>query len=255
MSPISSRKIVPLSASSNRPLRRASAEVNAPRSWPNSSLSSRFSGKRRAVDRDQVPLPVLARIVDRLGDQLLAGAGLPLDQDRALGPRDVPDQLEDLVHPRVLADDVVEAVVLLELLAELEAPRPASARFFERPVHDELQVGRVDRLGQEVVGAQPHRLDHPVDRAERGRDDRRDQHPALGDLADQLHPPHARHPQVGDQDAVVGRAQRGQRLLAARDRVDAQLVRFQELAELGREIGIVVDNQHFSAHTGGPLAF
>jgi hypothetical protein len=44
MSPISSRKIVPLSASSNLPLRLASAEVNAPRSWPKSSLSSRLSG-------------------------------------------------------------------------------------------------------------------------------------------------------------------------------------------------------------------
>ena len=118
MSPISSRKIVPLSASSNRPLRRASAEVNAPRSWPNSSLSSRVSGRAAQLIGDQVALPLLARVVDRLGDQLLARAGLALDQDRALGPGDVPDQLEDLVHLRVLADDVVEAVILLELLAE-----------------------------------------------------------------------------------------------------------------------------------------
>ena len=178
MSPISSRKIVPLSASSNRPLRRDSAEVNAPRSWPNSSLSSRFSGQRRAVDGDRFPCAVLARIVDGLGDQLLAGAGLPLDQDGALGPGDVADQLEDAVHPRVPADDVVEAVVLLELLAEpqdlvLQGP------LLEGAVHHELQVGRVDRLGQEVVGPEPHRLDDPVDRAERRGHDRRDQQPPL----------------------------------------------------------------------------
>ena len=67
-------------------------------------------------------------------------------------------------------------------------------------------------------------------------------------------PPMPGHPQVGDQDAVVGRAQRGQRLLPTRHRVDAQVIRFQELAKLRREIGIVVDNQHFSAHTNGPLA-
>src|SRR6478736_288288 len=44
MSPISSRNSVPPSASSNRPLRVATAPVNAPFSWPNSSLSSRSAG-------------------------------------------------------------------------------------------------------------------------------------------------------------------------------------------------------------------
>ena len=44
ISPISSRKIVPPSASSNRPSRRSAAPVNAPFSWPNSSDSSRVSG-------------------------------------------------------------------------------------------------------------------------------------------------------------------------------------------------------------------
>jgi hypothetical protein len=43
-SPISSRKIVPVCASSKRPLRCASAPVNAPFSWPNSSLSMIVSG-------------------------------------------------------------------------------------------------------------------------------------------------------------------------------------------------------------------
>jgi hypothetical protein len=43
MSPISSRKKVPLSATSNRPGLSATAPVNAPRRWPNSSESSRLS--------------------------------------------------------------------------------------------------------------------------------------------------------------------------------------------------------------------
>ena len=43
-SPISSRKIVPPSASSNRPVRRAIAPVNAPFSWPKSSLSTSPAG-------------------------------------------------------------------------------------------------------------------------------------------------------------------------------------------------------------------
>ena len=43
-SPISSRKMVPPDASSKAPMRRTSALVNAPRSWPNSSLSSSAAG-------------------------------------------------------------------------------------------------------------------------------------------------------------------------------------------------------------------
>src|SRR5687768_10449662 len=44
ISPISSRKMVPVSASSNRPSRRSAAPVNAPFSCPNSSDSSSVSG-------------------------------------------------------------------------------------------------------------------------------------------------------------------------------------------------------------------
>ena len=43
-SPISSRNSVPPCASSKAPLRFETAPVNAPRTWPNSSLSMRFSG-------------------------------------------------------------------------------------------------------------------------------------------------------------------------------------------------------------------
>ena len=45
ISAISSRKIVPPPAASNRPISRRTAPVNAPRSWPNSSLSNRVSGR------------------------------------------------------------------------------------------------------------------------------------------------------------------------------------------------------------------
>ena len=43
-SPISSRKTVPLEASSNFPSRRSPAPVKAPRSWPNNSFSMSVSG-------------------------------------------------------------------------------------------------------------------------------------------------------------------------------------------------------------------
>ena len=43
-SPTSSRNSVPVCASSKRPIRRSVAPVNAPRSWPNISLSTRSRG-------------------------------------------------------------------------------------------------------------------------------------------------------------------------------------------------------------------
>ena len=44
ISPISSRKSVPPSASSKSPVLSSEASVNDPRTWPNNSLSKRFSG-------------------------------------------------------------------------------------------------------------------------------------------------------------------------------------------------------------------
>ncbi len=45
ISPISSRKIVPVSARSKRPIFLLVAPVKAPFSWPNSSLSNSWSGR------------------------------------------------------------------------------------------------------------------------------------------------------------------------------------------------------------------
>ena len=52
-SPISSRNSVPPEASSNLPGRASWASVNAPFSWPNSSLSSSVSVIARAIHRDE----------------------------------------------------------------------------------------------------------------------------------------------------------------------------------------------------------
>jgi hypothetical protein len=49
ISPISSRKTVPPSALSSNPRFCMRASVNAPRSWPNSSLSSSCSGSAEQV--------------------------------------------------------------------------------------------------------------------------------------------------------------------------------------------------------------
>jgi hypothetical protein len=58
--------------------------------------------------------------VQRLGDQLLAGAALALDENGRAAGRDLGYQVEDPQHRLALADDVFEVVALLERALELD---------------------------------------------------------------------------------------------------------------------------------------
>ena len=93
-------------------------------------------GQRGAVDRDERPAPPGREVVDRLGDQLLAGAALALDQHRARHRRHLLDLDQHLLDRRALADD---AGALLEP-APLDQP--------PRGLHHLLGPGRLHhRLG------------------------------------------------------------------------------------------------------------
>ena len=57
-------------------------------------------GQGPAVHGKERFLAAAAQVVDRLGDQLLAGAGLAADQDAGVGPGHAADQVVDLLHGR-----------------------------------------------------------------------------------------------------------------------------------------------------------
>ena len=105
ISPISSRKRVPRSASSKRPLRCCSAPVKAPRSCPKSSLSmilaessAQWSFTKRSSFRGR-------ELMDGLRDQLLPRSGLAVDEHGRPRRRDLDDLvLEVLHHPRVAGE-------------------------------------------------------------------------------------------------------------------------------------------------------
>src|SRR5690606_20115237 len=61
---------------------------------------------RPAIDRDERLVVPLALGVDRAGDELLAGAALPEDQDRGVGRRDAPDEPVDALHERMVPDEL-----------------------------------------------------------------------------------------------------------------------------------------------------
>ena len=63
------------------------APVNAPRRWPKSSLSSSVSGSAAQLTATNGPSARALGAVDAARDQLLAGAGLALDQHRRSATR------------------------------------------------------------------------------------------------------------------------------------------------------------------------
>jgi hypothetical protein len=75
---ISSRKIVPSSASSKRPILSCTAPVNAPFCGRKLRLEQ-ILGQRRAVDRDERLMLAVAVEVQGAGDEFLAGAALTLE--------------------------------------------------------------------------------------------------------------------------------------------------------------------------------
>ena len=199
MSPISSRKSVPPLAYWNRPMRSRSAPVKAPFTWPKSSLSRMFSRQLGAVERHE--RLVLARAVDvqRLGDQLLAGAALAGDQHRGRRRRDLAELGHDRVHRRRVADHPLEAELLVELLLQLDV-RSLQPLRLRRLVGDGPQLVDIERLGQVGRGPGLHGGDGRLDRAVAGQDhDLGVGQLALG-LGQDLEPADSVHDQVGDDD-------------------------------------------------------
>ena len=77
---------MPPSAASNRPGLAAIAPVNAPFSWPNSSLSSSVSVSAAQLSAHERAGARGERLVDALGEHLLADAGLAEDEHARSGP-------------------------------------------------------------------------------------------------------------------------------------------------------------------------
>ena len=101
----------------------------------------------RAVQRDERLVPPRAVVVQGLGHELLARAALARDQDRGRGRRDLAEPGDDRVHLRRVADDPLEAELLVELPLELDVRSRQPLRL-RRLVDDGAQLADVERLGQ-----------------------------------------------------------------------------------------------------------
>jgi hypothetical protein len=135
--------------------------------------------------------------VERVGDQLLAGAVLALDEDVRLAGRDALDELEQVLHLLALADHVLELVAILQLRLELLVLVDQRFLFdgFLQLVEEPLGI---DRLFEEVERARLHRLDRPRNVSLPGDDDDFGFRVELLELADELNPVDVGEHHVGD---------------------------------------------------------
>ena len=205
ISPISSRNSVPPFACSKRPTRRRSAPVNAPFSWPKSSLSRSDLGERGAVQRHERLRRARAERVDRARELALAGAALARDEHGRARRRDLRATPIDLLHRGARADQALEAlaVALAQLAAQVLGLDPERAAL-ERALDRERERVEVDRLREVVVGARAHRATAEATSPNAVTTMTGRSRSCSRSFAEQLDAVHAGHLEVGDDD--VGRA-------------------------------------------------
>ena len=201
MSPISSRNSVPPSACSKRPRRELCAPVNAPRSWPKSSDSSRSFGMAAVLIAMNGPGARGAVPVQRTRDELLAGAGLAGDEHGGARLRQPSDRAKDLLHRGRLAQHLRRA-------ARRRLDRRLRGRFRHRAPDERHGMIDVERLRQVFEGAALEGRDGAVQVRVRGHDDHGKARKALLHLVEEREPRLARHPDVRDEHAGIAPCER-----------------------------------------------
>ena len=161
---------MPLSASTNLPMRFSEAPVNEPFSWPNRMLSTRFSGMAPQLTVTKgsalrLLSPWMARAISSLPTPDLA-----LDQDGNGGRGGSGAELQHPGHGLAAGDQVVEAEVAAG--RSLDADELVRQRLdLERILDGDFEPFRAHRLDHEVDGAGPHGHDGRVDAAMGGLHD------------------------------------------------------------------------------------
>ena len=170
-SPISSRNSVPRCASSKRPGLRAAAPVNAPFSWPNSSVSSSVSGIAAQLIATNGPSARGLSACSARANSSLPVPLSPFEQDRRVGRRGAVQLLQTPAaacgsSPMIRGAPRRSASSSFSRMYSVEHPP-----LRDRALHHQQQVIGIDGLGQEVHRAFPHRRHGVLDAAVGGHDD------------------------------------------------------------------------------------
>ena len=198
-------------------------------------------GQRRAVHGNERPARARRAVVNRARQQLLARARLAQQQHRRLRRRRLHHDLHRPPPRQRLAD---QRPALLG--RQLGAQRPVllhQRALLDRLADDPHQVGALDRLGHEIVGALLHRLDRVFDRPVGGHQHRLGLGRHALARAKQVHARHPRHHQVGQQHRHRLAPDDLQRLASRPRGQHPQRLPFQDLLQRIDDRRLVIDDQ------------
>ena len=141
-------------------------------------------------------------VVERAGDELLAGARFAANEHRRVALRDLLDDVEHVPQPGARSDDLVEVVdVLLGPAQVLEVVLDAPQ--LERLLDLDLHLLDLERLLHVVEGPDLHRLDGGVHRAERRHQDDGRRRVQRARRAEDVHAVAPAHLEVAQHDVEV----------------------------------------------------
>jgi hypothetical protein len=181
-------------------------------------------------------------------DELLAGATFARDQERHIGIGHAIDQVLDLLHRRARADHLIETSGLGDLPTQALdlVTKPA---MLDRSREGKAQGLDIERLGDEVVGADAERVDCGVHAAERGDDHHRDIGAVGDDSFAEREAAHPFHVQVADHDIEVLLVEHYKRLAGRGSPGHPEATPRHRLGQGLCHALVVVDDQHMAVHT------
>ena len=139
--------------------------------------------------------------MNRLRDQFFPGTGLAGNQDGRTAGRDLRHQIEHAEHAVALADDIGEAIPLLEGALELGVfvDKPLAG---DNPLDFDQQLFVVPWLGEVIVSSQLHRLHGRFERPVGCDHEDRRMAVAVADVAQHFHAGLLRHHQIEENQVV-----------------------------------------------------
>ena len=234
---------MPRCASSNTPVRRSCAPVNAPFSCPKISLSSSVSG-------------IAAQLIATNGNEarglsswiVWATSSFPVPDSPQIEHRGgrrcrLFDDPIHRAHAGAVAHDATEA----SLLAELTAKQPNLAERFlslHRLLQQYAQPLGIHRLAQVVVRAILDGLDGAFDRALRRQEDEGDIGELVFQRPQQVMPAHPGHHEVADDDCRPEAGDAPKRFLAIRCLVRLKSPRLHQFRKPCARRWVVFHDEH-----------
>ena len=218
------------------------------RTAPPPSLSGAIAGALRTTNG---PSGARRMFVDEPRRQFLAGAGGAGNQDARIGGAELVDDAPQVgergEEPTMRLTAPPRALQIVDLALE--------ARGLERPLGDQDQPVGLERLLDEVIGAELDRRHRRLDVAVAG--DHHDRHVGmlLLDRLEQLQPVELRalQPDVEQDKLRPARLDRGERLVGIAREARAVALVLEDARDEFADVVFVVDDENVSSHQDDPI--